>query len=484
MRVMYVAVFAFASLVLGHGHSQHHVHQGMDLKRGAADGVMGSAVDGLQSIVANATQCGCSTFLTTLLGGLASAQATTVTTVFTTSYSVETVYITENATEPAIPSETVSTTVSTSSVQNSYDTTTTTTVYHFKTCSSSTALANPVSASSSSSVEAVLPPPGSSSTRKASVVSPLESVSIASASDRKGYASYSSLSSAEKALDATASLQLFAPSPSSDSLPNPWAISYDAYVSTSSQQHCKGPVDIIDDIKTIAAKGFSTVRLYSTDCSILTIAGPVARSLNIKLIPCIWLDGDLNRQHAQIADVTNWAQWDLVPMIIVGNEAINEHHLPSIDMLVQTINSARESFRAAGYAGAVTTAETINVWQQNADKLCDAVDIAGANIHPFFDPHTEAKDAGPFVLSQLMTLHKVCPGKSIVNLETGWPSAGNGCQGKACPGVQEQKDAITSLRSLDPRVQSVLCYFSWVDELWKDPGLDSVEHHWGLKELF
>ena len=241
---------------------------------------------------------------------------------------------------------------------------------------------------------------------------------------------------------------------------------------------------MVADVEAIAKKGFSTIRLYTTDCSVLSAIGDAARAANMKIIPCIYLSDRLDDVHQQIEDLRNWAKWDLVEMIIVGNEALNAGLLNGVDVLVQNINSARSTFRAAGYQGSVTTAETINIWQDNASTLCDTVDIAGANIHPFFDPNTVAPDAGEFVLNQLMILHKLCPGKSIVNLETGWPSAGDGCVDKACPDPEDQRKAILSLRELDPRVQAVLTYFSWDNENWKGHGFDGVEAHWGLKDLF
>ena len=46
------------------------------------------------------------------------------------------------------------------------------------------------------------------------------------------------------------------------------------------------------DIAAIASKGFSNVRLYSTDCSTLQFVGQAAKSHGLKIMPGIFVDRD------------------------------------------------------------------------------------------------------------------------------------------------------------------------------------------------
>ncbi|KAI5289951.1 hypothetical protein KEM54_002828, partial [Ascosphaera aggregata] len=117
----------------------------------------------------------------------------------------------------------------------------------------------------------------------------------------------------------------------------------------------------------------------------------------------------------------------------------------------------------------------ISVWEESGSVLCPVVDVLGANLHPFFNAKTKAADAGTFVKSQFELLHKVCNGKRVINLETGWPNAG-GANGEAIPGKSEQKAAIDALIQ---EVGEDSVFFSYEDDGWKDPGQFNVEQHWG-----
>ncbi|KAI5300815.1 hypothetical protein KEM56_002179, partial [Ascosphaera pollenicola] len=93
---------------------------------------------------------------------------------------------------------------------------------------------------------------------------------------------------------------------------------------------------------------------------------------------------------------------------------------------------------------------------------------------------TKAADAGTFVKSQLDILKNICSGKQVINLETGWPSAGN-ANGEAVPGTSEQAEAI---KSLIEEVGSDSVFFSYSDDAWKAAGEFDVEQHWGCFSQF
>ncbi|KAL4893269.1 glycoside hydrolase superfamily [Aspergillus ambiguus] len=243
---------------------------------------------------------------------------------------------------------------------------------------------------------------------------------------------------------------------------------------------CKSKADVLQDIRTIKSKGFTHVRVYSTDCSSLEWIGQGARENGLIMILGVFIDSTgISGAQSQVTDIANWAQWDLVSLIVVGNEAIQNGYCTASE-LAGFLTSAKQTWKAAGYTGQVTTTEPINVWQSSGDALCSSIDILGANIHPFFNSEVIATEAGKFVQGQVDILKKICPGKDVVNLETGWPSNGSP-NGLAIPGTLEQASAIHSLVN---DVGALSVFFSFADDKWKDPGAFGVEQWWGCIDQF
>lgn len=233
------------------------------------------------------------------------------------------------------------------------------------------------------------------------------------------------------------------------------------------------------DIAQIKAMGFAGIRIYSTDCDGLSVIGDAARANGLKLILGVYISesGTADAQE-QVDDIVSWAQWDLVELISVGNEAIFNGWV-SAAALATFIGSAKSSFQSAGYSGKITTTETVGTWQSDGAALCDVVDVLGANIHPFFAA-IEPSESATFIAEQITMVEAVCSGKPAVNLEVGWPTAGE-CNGPACPGYSEQSTALAA--TLDGvGAQSV--FFSYQNELWKSPGEFDVEQAWGCGQWF
>ena len=271
------------------------------------------------------------------------------------------------------------------------------------------------------------------------------------------------------------------PSPkfSIGSLNSRWAM---AYVPYTDDLNCKSKNTIETDVATIARKGFTTIRLYATDCSSLKHVGAAAKSHNLKLILGIHIDDpELTLAQLQIDEIITWAtgDWDLIEMIAVGNEAIfNDFCTPA--SLASFIASARSLLRQAGYTGPITTTEPISILYENAATLCPVIDVAAANIHPFFHSDVSAETAGKYVANQLLQLERICPGGlQAINLETGWPSRGRS-NGEAVPGQLEQTLAITNIMK-SAGGKSVLLGFG--DDLWKDEGDFGVETSWGCTHI-
>lgn len=312
--------------------------------------------------------------------------------------------------------------------------------------------------------------------KKASPTSSYAPVASSSKSKPSSYAAPSSSSTSSSASpSSTASNNTITPNG------NKWAFCYTPYASDG---NCKSADAVASDVAGIKAKGFTSIRLYATDCDGPQNVGKAAAEQGLKLILGIWVDesGIGSNTDEQIETLTKWGsdQWDLVEMVVAGNEAMF-YGYTTAEGLASFINDVRSKFRAAGYNGPVGTSEVPGTFTDYADVLCPAVDYAAANIHPFFNAEVAAEDAGNFVVKQLDNVAKACGyEKEAYNLESGWPSLGS-ANGLAIAGAEDQKIAIKSIME---KAGGKTAIFSYENDDWKAPGEFGVEQHWGCSELF
>lgn len=255
------------------------------------------------------------------------------------------------------------------------------------------------------------------------------------------------------------------------------------YTPYSSTGGCKSAAEVDIDIATIAGYGFSTVRLYATDCSGLVNIGASAKAHGLKVIVGIFIDTTcLTGAATQISQVTSWGNegnWDIVSMIVVGNEAVFNGYV-SASQLAGLISSSKSSWAAAGYTGPVTTTEPVNIILEYALTLCPAIDVVAANIQPFFTSSVAASWAGTFVLTELALIEAACLGKTAYNLEAGWPSSGSS-NGDASATTTDQKTAIDDIIA---KAGDKTAIFSFSNDAWKAPGDLGVEQYFGCGGLF
>jgi len=256
-----------------------------------------------------------------------------------------------------------------------------------------------------------------------------------------------------------------------------WALTYTPYTEDAAGL-CKDKATVEADIALIASKGFTAVRVYSTDCGALETIPAACSKHGINLILGIFInDSGIGGAQVQVDAILAWGKFEMVDLVVVGNEALfSTPPRASSGELAGFINSVKGALRAKGYNGPVTTAEPLNVWQANAGALCDAVDVVGLNIHPFFNADVEASGAGKFAKGQLEIAAALCPGKDAYNLETGWPSCADRCNGKACAGAAEQAAALSSIMS---EIGGKSVMFSFGNDQWKKPGEFGCEQCWG-----
>lgn len=260
-----------------------------------------------------------------------------------------------------------------------------------------------------------------------------------------------------------------------------WAITYTPYTEGGD---CKDINAVKKDITMIKKAGFSTIRVYSTDCDTLPNVGAACRDAGVKMILGIFIgevgcDNGSPHVSEQVAAIKKWAQWDLVELLVIGNEALFNGFC-SVRQLADLIISVKHTLGGAGYHGPYTTTDVVSAWiGMDVQPICALIDVVGTNAHAYFNDNTLPTQAGEFVAGQLKIVEKVC-GKEGYVLESGWPSAGK-CIGKACAGYDQQATAIKSIKSV---VGKKTVFFSFGDDHWKQPGDCNCEQHWGCGRLF
>ncbi len=261
-----------------------------------------------------------------------------------------------------------------------------------------------------------------------------------------------------------------------------WAMTYTPF--TYAGDDCKSAEEVMADVTDIAKRGFKTLRVYSTDCGTLDKVGAAARANGLNLIIGIFIgkpgcdNGDPD-VATQIAAIKAWAQWDLVKLVVVANEALFNQYC-SVGQLTDLIVHTKSELGSAGYTGPYTTTDVVSAWlAEDISSICNVIDVVACNAHAYFNAGTLPQDAGKFVKGQLELVQGKCNKPGYI-METGWPTGGV-CNGVACAGVEEQKAAITSIKEV---VGDIAVFFSYSDDGWKDPGACQCEQHWGCGNLF
>lgn len=233
---------------------------------------------------------------------------------------------------------------------------------------------------------------------------------------------------------------------------------------------------------------FDVVRIYGADCGYPGTALKLAKKYNKKVFVGIyWLDERLDEQIQAVIDGVNesGASWDPVDTISIGNEDVHRGEKTPGE-IIAIVTQAKNKLRAAGYNGPVVHVDSQDQILANPE-LCGegAGDYIAANIHPFFNSHNAAEDAGQFVADQIELLRQCGAqarrkrdGFRVRATEVGWPKAG-GANGIAVPSKENQRIALESIQSQN--LDEVIL-FSAFDHKWmKDtPNTFGAEKFWGI----
>ncbi|PGH33580.1 hypothetical protein GX50_03568 [[Emmonsia] crescens] len=256
-----------------------------------------------------------------------------------------------------------------------------------------------------------------------------------------------------------------------------WGMTYSPFTNGG---ECKGALAVAADIFLIKSKGFKTVRVYGTECDSLKNIGNACKLHGLNMILGVFVSHKgIEEAKQQVQDIVNWGNFGMVDLIVVGNEALHQN-TATPESLVGLLSYAKRTFRGAGYNGPITTTEPLNKWLESGKRFCEHIDVIGANIHCFFNPNIVASKCGTFIKEQMAILGEICPGKDVINLETGWPSGGDN-NGEAKANKDAQREAI---KSIVKEVGSKSVFFSFSNDLWKEPGAYGIERFWGCGDLF
>ncbi|VVT50303.1 uncharacterized protein SAPINGB_P002697 [Magnusiomyces paraingens] len=234
---------------------------------------------------------------------------------------------------------------------------------------------------------------------------------------------------------------------------------------------CKTADEVKSDLAQLT--GYDVIRLYGVDCDQVTnVKAALAdgQKLFLGIYDVANLQSGLETLIAAIG-----GDWDLVHTVSIGNELVNSGSA-TVDQIASYVSAARPILTAGGYSGPVVSVDTF-IAVINNPGLCDISDYMAVNAHCYFDGGYSSSEAGSWTLEQIQRVWTACSGKKDVFIsEAGWPWAGE-TNGKAVASYDDQAAAISAIKSA---VGTDTILFTAFNDLWKSPGLYSIEQNFGL----
>ncbi|CAG8629276.1 1687_t:CDS:2 [Ambispora leptoticha] len=242
--------------------------------------------------------------------------------------------------------------------------------------------------------------------------------------------------------------------------------------------------DVIEDVKLLSQLT-NRLRLYGMDCNAANYTIMAIKILGLKMtvVPTIWVDNNMTTYQRQYNDLFNNLKqhgFDYIEGISVGNEVIFRKEIPVSDFYSR-IADVRKKVLAMPGAPKNMPVFTSDLGSNVDQAFVSAVDIAFANVHPYFGGVAVA-NAATWTF-QFFEENDVAPAakqnKTAVISEVGWPTNGAPDQG-----------AIATVPNLNTFIQSFLCqanskgyryyYFESFDTPWKTQMFTVLEGSWGL----
>lgn len=267
-----------------------------------------------------------------------------------------------------------------------------------------------------------------------------------------------------------------APAASSSASGSGFGFSYSPYNGDGS---CKTQDQVNTDFAALPS-GYSTVRVYGTDCGQVATVLSAAKSKSMKLFAGVYSLANLNSEVAIIVAAAG-GDWSNFHTISIGNELVNSGSA-SAATVIAAMETARGLLKTAGYTGPVVTVDTL-VAAVAHPELCDESDYCAVNSHPFFDGNVVASESGTFLTTQIANLKSKLSNQSqsIVITETGWPSQGS-ANSKAVPSSENQAASIASIKAAFSSSPSSIILFNTYNTMWKSDTSSTfgAEKYWGF----
>jgi glucan 1,3-beta-glucosidase len=222
------------------------------------------------------------------------------------------------------------------------------------------------------------------------------------------------------------------------------------------------------------AKYTGCVRTYSVDDGADYVLAS-ARRHGLKVMHGVWVSGDPEKTHRQVATTVALAKAypDVIIALVVGNEVLLRGDLSAPDLAV-VIRGIK-----AQVTMPVTYADVWEFWLRYPD-VQNAVDFVTIHILPYWEDFPiPASHAAEHVAAIHAKVAAAIPGKDILIGEFGWPSAGRMREG-ARPSRSNQARAIIETQALAEREHFRLNVIEAFDQPWKRALEGAVGGYWGI----
>lgn len=198
----------------------------------------------------------------------------------------------------------------------------------------------------------------------------------------------------------------------------------------------------------------------------------IAKSLGLKTMVGVWLDGEHDKNMSEIATAIDLAKQGLIDLLAVGNEVLLREEM-SDQQLVGYLEQVKQAVPdvPVGYVDAYYLFE-------NFPLVADACDVIFTNCYPFWEGYS-IDHAHVYMKDMFYRAMAVAKGKPVVISETGWPDQGTSV-GLATPSKENSMKYFVQAATWTKSMDIPLFYFSSFDEEWKVEDEGDVGAFWGL----
>jgi exo-beta-1,3-glucanase (GH17 family) len=230
----------------------------------------------------------------------------------------------------------------------------------------------------------------------------------------------------------------------------------------------------VDEDLALLARYTGCIRTYSVDDARDDVLKS-ARRYGLKVLHGVWVSGDPERTHRQIATTIAYAKEypDVITAVVVGNEVLLRGEMTAAN-LIALIREIKTQVSMP-----VTYADVWEFWLRYPD-VQNAVDFVTIHVLPYWEDFPiPASRAAAHLVTIRNRLAAAFPNKEIVIGEFGWPSAGR-MREDARPSRSNQALAIIEALAAGQRDNIRLNIIEAFDQPWKRALEGAVGGYWGV----